>query len=109
MGPGCQPDPLVSDSETGEAHAMATVSANSGEAQPWRAVVETARGPHLRTIGSARRWGRSRRTRRSYGEGIVRVFAAVSKLYDGTVGSAMAERQSLLAAQWKATGVEKLK
>ena len=83
MGPGCQPDPLVSDSETGEAHATATVSANSSEAQPWRAVVETAGGPHLRTIGSARRWGRSRRTRRSYGEGVVRVFAAVRELSDG--------------------------
>ena len=30
--------------------ALATVSANSGEALSWRAVVETAGGPHLRTI-----------------------------------------------------------
>ena len=63
--------------------ALATVSANSGEAQPWRAVVEMAEGPHLRTIGSARRWRRSRRTLRSYGEGIVRVFAAEHELGDG--------------------------
>jgi len=82
--------------------ALATVSANSGEAQPWRAVVETAGGPHLRTIGSARRWGRSRRTRRSYGEGVVRVFAAVSKLCDGAVGAAMAERPELACcARWR--------
>ena len=89
--------------------ALATVIANSDEAQPWWAMVETAGGPHLRTIGSSRRWRRSRRTRRGYGEGVVRVFAAVSKLNDGAVGSAMAERLSLLAAWWKATGVEKLK
>ena len=63
--------------------ALATVSANSDEAQPWRAVVEPARGPHLRTIGSAGRWRRSRRTLRSYGEGVVRVFAAVRELSDG--------------------------
>ena len=87
--------------------ALATVSANSGEAQPWRAVVEPAGGPHLRTIGSARRWRRSRRTLWSYGEGVVHVFVAVSKLCDGVVGSAMAEQLSLLAARWKATGVEK--
>ena len=30
--------------------ALATVSANSGEALSWRALVETAGGPHLRTI-----------------------------------------------------------
>jgi len=63
--------------------ALATVSANSGEAQPWRAVVEPAGGPHLRMIGSAGRWRRSRRTLRSYGEGIVRVFVAVRELGDG--------------------------
>ena len=33
----------------------------------------------------------------------------VCKLCDGVVGSAMAERLSLLAARWKVTGVEKLK
>ena len=35
---------------------LATVSTNSDEAQPWRAVVEMAEGPHLRTIGSAKWW-----------------------------------------------------
>ena len=63
--------------------ALATVSANFGEALPWWAVVETTGGPHLRTIGSAGRWRRSRRTLQSYGEGVVRVFAAVHELGDG--------------------------
>ena len=63
--------------------ALATVSANSGEALPWWAVVEMAGGPHLRTIGLAGRWRRSRRTLRSYGEGVARVFVAVHELGDG--------------------------
>ena len=89
--------------------APATMTRNSGEVGHDYGVGKLAKVLTYSTIGSARRWGRSRRTRRSYGEGVVRVDAAVSKLYDGAVGSAMAERLSLLAARWKATGVEKLK
>ena len=87
--------------------ALATVSANSGEAQSWQAVVETARGPHLRMIGSAGRWRRSRRTLRSYGEGVVHVFAAVRELGDGGAPWQRWQSGSALAAaamSWRSEG-----
>ena len=68
--------------------APATMTRNSGEVGHDYGVGKLAKVLTYSTIGSARRWGRSRRTRRSYGEGVVRVDAAVSKLCDG---GAMAE------------------
>jgi len=83
--------------------ALATVSANSGKAQPWRAVVEPAGGPHLRTIGLAGRWRRSRRTLRSYRRAGRRVFVGMHELGDGKAPRQQWRSGCLLAALlWRA-------
>ena len=82
--------------------ALATVSAISGDAQPWRWWWKRSQRPYLSSSGSTKRWRTERRTRRSSRRAGRRVFVVVRELGDGEVGAAMAER--LLAwrsARWR--------
>ena len=69
--------------EEGCGGALATVSAKSGEAQPWRAVVEWSQRPYPSSNGPVKWRRRSRGTLRSYGEDVARVSAAGRELGDG--------------------------
>ena len=71
--------------------ALATVSAISGDAQPWRWWWKRSQRPYLSLSGSAKRWRTERRTRRSSRRAGRRVFAVVRELGDGEAGAAMAE------------------
>jgi hypothetical protein len=73
--------------------ALATVSAISGEGATAR---ERRQRPHLRSIDRAEMMTSKRGSRRSFGEGVVRVFAVVSarelaEAHSGNGGDACGE------------------
>ena len=63
--------------------ALATVSAISGDAQPWRRWWKRSQRPYLSSSGTTKRWRTERRTRWSSRRADRRVFVVVRKLGGG--------------------------
>ena len=68
-----------------------TTASSSGEVAHMAAVVEMAKGPHLRSIDCAETMTSKRRSRRSFELAGGGVFAAASELGDGAACSATTE------------------